>query len=138
MSKKHKKVYRVLNYIENLLILVSTVTGCLYVSAFASLVGNSIEITRSAIGLKTCVITAGIKKYKSITKTKKRSMIKQYHQQNLNLTAQKFLTDLNISHDEFVTINNVRKEFYDMMGEIEKSNDNEKLKLYVKQCYLIV
>ena len=76
MSKKHKKVYRVLNYIENLLILVSTVTGCLYVSAFASLVGNSIEITRSAIGLKTCVITAGIKKYKSITKTKKRSMIK--------------------------------------------------------------
>ena len=27
MSKKHKKVYRVLNYIEYLLILISTVTG---------------------------------------------------------------------------------------------------------------
>ena len=28
MSKKHKKVYRVLNYIEHLLILISTVTRC--------------------------------------------------------------------------------------------------------------
>ena len=32
MSKKHKKVFRVLNYIENLLLLVSTVTG--YISIF--------------------------------------------------------------------------------------------------------
>ena len=39
MSKKHKKVYRVLNYIDQLLILVSTVTGCVSISAFASLVG---------------------------------------------------------------------------------------------------
>ena len=62
MSKKHKKVYRVLNYIEHLLILISTVMGCISISAFASLVGIPIEITSSAIGLKICVITAGIKK----------------------------------------------------------------------------
>ena len=63
MSKKHEKVYRVLNYIENLLILLSTVSGCVSVSAFATLVGIPIEITSSAIGLKICVITAAIKKY---------------------------------------------------------------------------
>ena len=63
MSKKHEKVYRVLNYIENLLILLSTVSGCVSVSAFAALVGIPIEITSSAIGLKICVITAGIEKY---------------------------------------------------------------------------
>ena len=63
MSKKHEKVYRVLNYIENLLILLSTVSGCVSVSAFAALVGIPIEITNSAIGLKICVITAAIKKY---------------------------------------------------------------------------
>ena len=62
MSKKHKKVYRVSNYIEHLLILISTVMGCISISAFASLVGIPIEITSSAIGLKICVITAGIKK----------------------------------------------------------------------------
>ena len=63
MSKKHEKVYRVLNYIENLLILLSTVSGCVSVSAFAALVGIPIEITSSAIGLKIFVITAAIKKY---------------------------------------------------------------------------
>ena len=66
MSKKHKKFYRVLNYIQHLLILISTAIGYVSISAFASLVGIPIRITSSAIGLKICVITAGIKKYKSI------------------------------------------------------------------------
>ena len=64
MSKKHKKVYRVLNYIDHLLILVSTVPGCVSISAFASLVCIPIGITSSAIRLKHFVITAGIKKHK--------------------------------------------------------------------------
>ena len=67
MSKKHKKVLyyfvRGLNYIEHLLISMSTVTGCVSISAFASLVGIPIVITSSAIILKICAITAGIKKY---------------------------------------------------------------------------
>ena len=67
MSKKHEKVLyyfvRVLNYIAHLLISMSTVTGCVSISAFASLVGIPIVITSSAIILKICAITAGIKKY---------------------------------------------------------------------------
>ena len=39
MSKKHKKVCTVLSYIEHLLILASTVTRCVSISAFDSLVG---------------------------------------------------------------------------------------------------
>ena len=49
----------VLNYIEHLLILVSTITSCVSISAFTSLVGIPISITSSAIGLKICVITVG-------------------------------------------------------------------------------
>ena len=64
MIKKHKKVYRALNYIEHLFILI------LHISfyEFASLVGIPIRIMSSAIGLTTCVITVGIKKYYSIIK----------------------------------------------------------------------
>ena len=72
MSKKHKKVCTTLNYIEHFLILASTITGCISISAFASLIGIPIGITSSAIGLKICAITAGIKKYKSIIKKKKK------------------------------------------------------------------
>ena len=52
MSENRKKVSRVLNYIEHLLIFVSTVTGCFSISAFASLVGIPVGITSSVIGLK--------------------------------------------------------------------------------------
>ena len=38
MSKKDRKVFTILNDIEHLLILVSTVAGCVSISAFASLV----------------------------------------------------------------------------------------------------
>ena len=75
MSKKHKKVWiRILNYVDHLLILIYTIIGCFLISAFASLVGIPMGITTSAIGLKTFVITAVIKKYKSINKTKKRNI----------------------------------------------------------------
>ena len=76
MSKKHKNIYGVLNYIEHLLILISTVNRYVSISDFASLVGIPIGITSSVIGLKVSVITAGIKKCKSILKKKKKNMIK--------------------------------------------------------------
>ena len=43
MSKKYKKVYRVVNYTEHLPILVSTVTGCISISAFAWYSGRNCE-----------------------------------------------------------------------------------------------
>ena len=39
---------------------------------FVSLVGIPIGITSSAVGLKICAITAGIKKFKSIINKKKK------------------------------------------------------------------
>ena len=66
MSKKHKKVWSVLNYTAHLLISISTASGCVSISAFASLVGIPIGNRSSAIGSKICVITAEIEKYWSI------------------------------------------------------------------------
>ena len=59
MSKKQEKVCTILNYIEHFLILVSAVTGCISISAFASSLGIPIgKIASSVIGLKTCEIIA--------------------------------------------------------------------------------
>ena len=66
MSKKRKKVYTTLSYIEHFIILASTITGYVSISPFASLVGILIRITSSSIGLKICAITAGNKTYNSI------------------------------------------------------------------------
>ena len=108
MSNKHNKVYRILNYTEHLLILISTVTGCVFISAFASLVGISI-----IVGI--CVIIVGIKKYKSIIKKKKKKLEKivwlaKSKLKSVEVLISKALIATNISHDEFVLINNIPKE----------------------------
>ena len=62
-----------MNYIDHSLIVFSKITGCVSISAFASFVGIPIGITRSAIELKICLTTAGIKKNKSINKKRKKT-----------------------------------------------------------------
>ena len=121
MSKKHKNVCATFNFIEYFLILGSAVTGCFSVSAVASLLVISIGILISAIRLKICAIPAGIKNYKTITKKKKKTQDKIVFLAKtiLNITEvliSKGLIDSNISHDEFVSINNMVKE-YDIIKE---------------------
>ena len=123
MSKKHKKVCTTLNYIEHFLILASTITGCISISAFASLIGILIGITSSAIGLKICAITAGIKKYKSIIKKKKKKhdktvLLAKSKLNSIGVLISNALIDSIISHNEFVLIN-VLKEYDEMKKEIK-------------------
>ena len=127
MSKNHKKVCKLLNYIDDSLTVIFTINGCVFVSAFASLVGIPIGITSSAIGLKICVITAGIKKYKSLIKSKKKKhdeivLLAKSKLNSIEVLVSVALIDSNISHDEFVLINNVLKEFYDIKEEIKANN----------------
>ena len=112
---KHKKVCRILNYVEYLLILISTVSGCVFISAYYFLVGIP------AIGLKISVITAGIV---SIIKRKKKEhdKIVLLEKSKLNSTEvliSKALIVWNIIHNEFVLMNNVLKEFYVMKEELK-------------------
>ena len=75
MSKKQKSSCTTLNYIENFLILPSTVTGCISISVFTSSIGIPIGITSSGIGLKIWLkissIAARIKKNNSVINKEK-------------------------------------------------------------------
>ena len=128
MSKKHKKVFTTLNYIEHFLILASNITGCVSISDFTSLIGIPIGITSSAIGLKICAITAGIKKYFSIIKKKKKkhdkiALLAKSKLNSIEFLISKALINSVISHDEFLLINNVLKEYEEMKEEIKNSNN---------------
>ena len=123
MSEKHKKLSKTLIYIKHFLILDSAITGCISISAFASLLGIPVGITSFAIGLKIYAITAGIK-YKSVIKKKKKRNDKKVLSAKAKLNTievliSKALIDSNISYDEFVLINNMLKEYYGMKEEIK-------------------
>ena len=95
--------------------LISTITRCISISAFVFFLGNPIGITSSAIGLKVCAITAGIKKYKSTNKNKKKKhdkivLLAKPKLNSIKTLISKTLIDLYISHDKFVLIN-VLKEY---------------------------
>ena len=123
MSRKHKKVCTTLNYIEHFLILASAIAGCISISAFVSLLGIPIGITSSVVGLKICAVTAGIQMYKSIVKKKKKKhdkmvLLAKTKLNSIEVLISKALIHSNISHDDFVLINNVLKEF-DKMKKIK-------------------
>ena len=126
-SKKLRKFCRTLNCIEQFLILAYTITGCVSISAFTFLIDISIGISSSAIGLKICVITAGIIKYKSIIKKKKKKhnklvLLTKSKLNSIEVLISKALIDSVISHDEFVLINNLLKEYNEMKEAIKNLN----------------
>ena len=116
MRRKNKNVYTVLDYIEYQLILIFTVSGCVSISAFA-LAGIHIGITSSEIELTICLITAGIKKYKSIIKKEKKKHDKIVLLAKSKLNSVEVLTSKALI-DEFALTNDVLKEFYHMKEEI--------------------
>ena len=114
MSRKYKKVCTALNHVQHFFILVCTITGCISISAFTSLVGIPKAIISFAIELKICAITAGIKKFKSIIKKKEKKhdkivLLAKSKLNRIEVLIFKALIGSNISHNEFFLINNVLK-----------------------------
>ena len=120
---------RAVNYFEHFLVFISVVSGCVSISAFASLVGVPIGITSSAVGMKICAITAGIKRYKSIINKKR----KKYDEIELSAKTKssaievliyKALHDSCINHEEFFSVSNVLREYNEIIGEIKNSEND--------------
>ena len=71
-KKSRKRFLRFLNYTGHLLILASTVTGCVLISAFASLVSIPVGFASSATTMKIYIIIAGLKSISQQLKKKKK------------------------------------------------------------------
>ena len=122
-SRKHKKVSTTLNNIEIFLVLASKITGYTSISVSASFLGILIGITSSAIRLKICAITTGIKKFKSIIKEKKKHDETVFLEKSKLNSTEVLISKVSIvsviSHDEFVLINNVLKEYNEMKYNVK-------------------
>ena len=98
-----------------MLILASTVPDCVSIFPFASLVCVPVGITSSAVGLKICAITAGIIRYKSFIKKKKKYdkivLLGKTKLNTFEILISKALIDSYISHDKFASVNNVLREY---------------------------
>ena len=98
-------MFETLNYFEHFLIFTS--------AAFASLVG----VSSSAVELKICEITAGIKKYESVIRKKKEEWSYSVVSKSnlIKVLISRDLIDLHINHDEFGSVNNVKRNMFYVM-----------------------
>ena len=124
MSEKYKETCKYLNYSDHLFILASTITGSVSISAFSSTVCVSWGITSSAVGIKFITITAAIKKYKSFIKKKKKNHDKivflgKDKLNTIEVLISKALVESYISHDKFVSVNNILREYNEIKEEIK-------------------
>ena len=70
--------------------------------------------------MKICAITAGIKKYKSIRRRSMiNSIVKKYKSNTIEFLNSKALIDSYISHDKFVSINNVLREHSEIKSSVQ-------------------
>ena len=120
-----KKDCTTLNHVEHFLIVASTITESISISAFTSLISIPIGITSSSIGLKIPANNVGIKRYTSLIEKKKKKhnkivLIAKSNLNSIEFLVSKALIDSNISHDEFVLTNNGLKEYDQMKEEIKK------------------
>ena len=106
MSKKHKKVWTTLVYVEGFFLSASAVTERVSISAFVFIFGIPIVNTNSTM-------TGGTEKYKSTMK-KKEAWLAKTKLNTIEVLLSRALIDSRISHDEFVLVNNVLKNINNM------------------------
>ena len=115
MSERYKKTYKYLNYTKLLLILISAITSCVSISAFASLVFVPVGAASSAVGIKSSYNHCR-NQYKSIIKKKNKKhdklvLLGKDKLNSIEFLNFKSLIDSYINHDEFDSIKNVWREY---------------------------
>ena len=116
ISKKHKNTRRNLNYFEHFLLFILAASSCVSISAFALSVNISVCVTSSALWLKICATTPEIQKYKWIIKKKKKKydkivLLAKTKLNTIKILISKTLINSCINHDEFVSVNNMLREY---------------------------
>ena len=109
-----------------MLIFVSSVTGCVSISSFASLVCVPVGVKSSVVETKICAITGGSQNYKEIIKRKKKKydetvLLGKGKLNIIEVLICKSLIDSYISHDELFSLNNLFREYNEMKEEIKSS-----------------
>ena len=127
-SKKLNKYVTIFDYIDKILIVLSVTSSGVSIISFTSVIGAPVGIASASFTLIFSITTGVVKKLLNITRNKKKK-----HNKILMLAKSKFnsietlisqaLNDLNITHEEFITIFK-DKDTYDMIYNLISENED--------------
>ena len=121
-SKKLSKSVAVFDYIDQALIALSATSGGVSIISFTSIVGAPVGIASASFTLIFSLTTGIVKKLLNITRNKKKKhdkilMLAKSKLNSIETLISQALIDMDISHEEFVTILKEKDKY-------EKMKDN--------------
>ena len=129
--KKVSKYITIFDYIDKILIFLSTTTGGVSIISFTSVIGAPVGIASASSTLIFSLITGIIKKLLNILRKKKKKhdkilMLAKSKFNNIEILISQALIDMNTSHKEFLIIFKVKDRIEKMKENIRDKIDNEK------------
>ena len=138
MSKRLGKYIASFDYFDKSLIVLSVTTGSISIASFATVIGAPVGIISASFSLAFSISTGIIKKLLKTTRNKKKKhnkivMLARSKLNSIESKISKALMDNEISHEDFETIINEEKKYWELKESIRMMNsqrsDVEKINL---------
>ena len=134
-SKKLSKYVTTFDYIDKILIVLSATSSGVCIISSASVVGAPVGIASASFNLIFSLTTGIIKKLLSITRNKKKKhdkilMLAKSKLNSIETLVSQALIDIEISHEDFVTIlgeKNKRKKMKENLMNVNERQENKTL-----------
>ena len=131
-SKKLSKYVAAFDYIDKVLIVLSTTSGGVSIILFMRVVGAPVGIASASFTLIFSLTTGIVKKLLNITRNKKKKhdkilMLAKSKLNSIETLISQALIDMDISHEEFVTILNEKDKYEKMKDNLKSENGEYKI-----------
>ena len=131
-SKKVNKYVTVFDYIDKVLIVLSATTRGVSIISFTSVVGAPVGIASASFTLIFALTIGIIKKLLGTTRNKKRKhdktfMLAKSKLNSIETLISQALNDIEISHEEFVTILKEKDKYEKMKKNLRSENRKQEI-----------
>ena len=131
-SKKLSKYVAAFDYIDKVLIVLSATTGGVFICWFTSVVGAPVGIASASFTLIFSLTTGIVKKLLSITRNKKKKhdkilMLAKSKLNSIETLISQALIDMEISHEEFITILKEKDKYEKMKENLRSENEKQEI-----------
>ena len=128
-SKKLSKYVAVFDYIDQALIVLSATSGGVSIISFTTIVGAPVGIASASLTSFFSLTTRIVKKILHVTRKKKKKhnkilMLAKSKLDSIETLISQVLTNMEISHEEFITILKVEDKYEKMKKKLRSENEN--------------
>ena len=131
-SKKLNKYVTTFDYIDKILIVLSATSSGVSIVSFTSIVGAPVGIASASLTLFFSLTTEIVKNLLKITKNEKKKhdktlMLPKSKLSSIETLLSQALIDMDVSHEEFVTILKKKDKYEKMKDNLRSQNEENKI-----------